>query len=50
MAPDPVLGQIVLLALDGLKLSSMLGLSHVEELQVNAVNDRLVAMTREMYQ
>jgi len=50
MAPDPVLGQIVLLALDGLKLSSMLGLSHVEALQVNAVNNRLVAMTREMYQ
>lgn len=48
-APDPVLGQIVFLALDGLKLSLMLGLSHIEHVQIESVTNRLIAMTREMY-
>jgi AcrR family transcriptional regulator len=48
-APDPVLAQIVILALDGLKFSQLLGLSHVHDDQFDQIQDRLVAMTREMY-
>lgn len=50
MAPDPILGQIIFLALDGIKLSTILGLSHIMHTNIQAVNERLVSMTREMFE
>jgi AcrR family transcriptional regulator len=49
-SPDPVLAQIALLTLDGLKLTALLGLNHVFDNQIDAIMDRVIAMTREMYQ
>ena len=48
-ANDPVLAQIILLSLDGLKLSQLLGLRHVRDTEIKPILDRLVAMSREMH-
>ena len=48
-AADPVLAQIILLSLDGLKLSQLLGLRHVRDTQITPILERLVAMSREMH-
>lgn len=48
-AADPVLAQIILLSLDGLKLSQLLGLSHVRDVEVQPILERLLAMSREMH-
>lgn len=47
--PDPVLAQIIILAVDGLKLSELLGLNHLHEDQFHLIRTRLIAMSREMY-
>ncbi len=46
---DPVLAQIILLSLDGLKLSQLLGLRHVRETEITTILERLLAMSREMH-
>ena len=48
-ANDPVLAQIILLSLDGLKLSQLLGLRHVRDTEIKPILDRLVVMSREMH-
>ncbi|MHA6287252.1 TetR/AcrR family transcriptional regulator [Maricaulis sp. CAU 1757] len=47
--PDPIQARIVLLALDGLKLSSLLGLNHIDENRLPAVCGRLVEMSEALY-
>lgn len=48
-APDPVLANIVLLALDGLTLSETLHISHVRKDQYARIGQCLAALTQEMY-
>lgn len=48
-APDPIQAQIILLALDGLKMTSLLGISHVDPNQITAIRQRMIAMAREPY-
>ena len=47
--PNPVMAQIIILAVDGLKLSELLGLNHLEENQFELIRTRLIAMSREIY-
>ena len=48
-APDPVLAQILFLSLDGLKLSQLLGLSHIRNHELDQVEHRMISLAREMY-
>ncbi len=48
-APDPILGLIAILAMDGLHFSDLLGLHYVDDAQREAVQSRLIQMMTEMY-
>ena len=48
-APDPILGLIAFLAMDGLHFSDLLGLHYVSDEQREAVQSRLINMMTEMY-
>ena len=48
-APDPILGLIAFLAMDGLHFSDLLGLHYVSDEQRKAVQARLIQMMTEMY-
>ncbi len=48
--PDPVGARLLLLAMDGLKLSTLLGFDTIPENQLTQIRDRLVRLTHELYQ
>lgn len=47
--PDPIAAQILLLAMDGLKLSVLLGFNHIPDHQLQPIRDRLLSKAREIY-
>jgi len=47
--PDPLAAQILLLAMDGLKLSILLGFNHVPDHQLQPIRDRVLSLAHEIY-
>ncbi|MDF1768203.1 TetR/AcrR family transcriptional regulator [Maricaulis sp.] len=47
--PDPVAAHVLMLAMDGLKLSVLLGFNHIPDHQFQPIRDRLLSMARELY-
>jgi len=47
--PDPIAAQILMLAMDGLKLSVLLGFNHIPDHQLEPIRERLLSQAREIY-